>query len=347
LRIKQDIKCFKYDGNGEKPMVTFALNLFDRLHLGHEVMIDRLVEMPEPIAGVTGGELMGKGLQLESLIQPLETRVARLKEYLVRSKLDDIVEVKALAKRRDLLEYKEKVTFMMYEGPCCTEIQSGALSKRKQILGLEDVQEFLKPVRADDGDKITSARIRLGQIDRRGRRLRVIDEPPRLLQLDGREGLKSPKGDVFKVKDGAPEKRVVERIRVESPSRVITVGDVTTATILGEGYTPHIMIVDGTTKRGVYDKEFSASTEFLIYNPAATIYPEAWSTIATAIHQDQPTLVSVDGEEDLLGFPAVLLAPQGSVVLYGQPDVGIVWIPVNIANKKLARKLLDKMPVIQ
>jgi phosphopantetheine adenylyltransferase len=37
-------------------MVTFALNLFDRLHLGHEVMIDRLVEMPKPIAGVTSGE---------------------------------------------------------------------------------------------------------------------------------------------------------------------------------------------------------------------------------------------------------------------------------------------------
>ncbi len=328
-------------------MVTFALNLFDRLHLGHEVMIDRLVEMPEPIAGVTSGELMGKGLQLESLIQPLETRIVRLKEYLVKSKLDDIVEVKALTKRSDLLEFKEQVTFMMYEGPCCTEIQSGALEKRKQVLGLEDIQEFLKPVRADDGDKLTSARIRLGLIDRRGRRLRVIDEPPRLLQLEGRVGLKSPKGDVFEFKDGAPEKRVVERIKAESPPLVITVGDVTTATILAEGYTPQVMIVDGTTKRGVYDKRFSAGTEFLVYNPAATIYPEAWSTIATAIHESQPTLISVDGEEDLLGFPAVLLAPQGAVVLYGQPDVGIVWIPVNIENKKLARKLLDKMPVIQ
>jgi uncharacterized protein (UPF0218 family)/phosphopantetheine adenylyltransferase len=333
--------------SGETRMVTFALNLFDRLHLGHEVMIDRLVEMPHPIAGVTSGELVGQGLQLENLIQPLELRVARLKEYLVKSRLDDIVEVRQVSRSSDLLAIKEQVTFMMYEGPCCTEIQSGALEKRKQALGLQDRIEFLKPVRADDGDKIASARIRLGQIDRYGRRLKGTDEPARLLQSDGRSGLKSPKGDVFHVNDGIPQKRVVERIKMNSPSLVITVGDVTTDTILEEGFTPHVMIVDGITKRGNYQTRFSAETEFLIYNPAAAIYPEAWSTIATAISNEQPTLIKVDGEEDLLGFPAVMLAPEGSVMLYGQPDIGIVWVPVNRENQKLARDLLEQMAVIQ
>jgi uncharacterized protein (UPF0218 family)/phosphopantetheine adenylyltransferase len=328
-------------------MVTFALNLFDRLHLGHEVMIDRLVEMPEPIAGVTSEDLVGKGLELEGIIQPLEVRIARLEEYLIRSKLDDIVEVRPVSKREDLLSIKEQVTFMMYEGPCCTEIQSGALEKRKQVLGINDKIEFLKPVRADDGEKIASARIRLGQIDRSGRRLRGTDEPPRLLAVEGRSGLKSPKGEVFHIKDGAPQKRVVERIRKESPVQVITVGDVTTATILEEGYTPQVMIVDGTTKRGIYEKKVTAETEFVIFNPAAAIYPEAWSTIDTGIHQEYSTLISVDGEEDLLGFPAVLLAPDGAIVLYGQPDVGIVWVPVNGENKKLARGLLEHMAVIK
>lgn len=328
-------------------MATFALNLFDRLHLGHEMMIDRLVEMPEPIAGVTSGELVGKGLQLESLIQPLVTRVTRLKEYLVKCKLDDIVEVRAVTTRKDLVKIREPVTFIMYEGPCCTEIQSGALEKRKQSLGLDDKIEFLKPVRADDGDKIASARIRLGQIDRFGRRLRGTDEPPRILQLEGRKGLKAPKGEVFHTKDGSPQKRVVERIREEEPSTVITVGDVTTATILEEGYTPQVMIIDGITKRGVFEKKLSSDLEYSIYNPAAAIYPEAWSTIDTAIHCQQPTLISVDGEEDLLGFPAVILSSEGSVVLYGQPNVGIVWIPITDENKEKARDLLEQMPIIQ
>jgi uncharacterized protein (UPF0218 family) len=55
----------------------------------------------------------------------------------------------------------------------------------------------------------------------------------------------------------------------------------------------------------------------------------------------------VDGEEDLMGFPAVLLAPNGSTVLYGQPDVGIVWIPVNDQTKKITRDLLEEMPIIE
>lgn len=310
-------------------------------------MIDRLVEMPNPVAAVTDGELVGQGLELQNLIQPLEVRITRLREYLKDCKLDDIVEVRGATKKADLLPIGREATFLMYEGPCCTEIQSGALDMRKKKLGVEDTIDFLKPIRADDGEKIASARIRNGQIDRLGRILRGTTEPPRLLQFEGRSGLKTPKGDVYDIKDGHPEKRVVKRIENESPRVVIAVGDVTTATVLEEGYTPQVMIVDGITKRGQYEKEFKADNEYLIYNPAAVIYPEAWSTIDTAIHHEKPTLVKVDGEEDLLGFPAVLLAPDDSVILYGQPDVGVVWVPVTQENKKLARELLGQMPVIQ
>jgi uncharacterized protein (UPF0218 family) len=58
-------------------------------------------------------------------------------------------------------------------------------------------------------------------------------------------------------------------------------------------------------------------------------------------------LINVEGEEDLMGFPAVLLAPDDSAVLYGQPEVGIVWIPINEENRKIAKDLLEEMPVIQ
>ena len=58
-------------------METWALNLFDRLHIGHHTMIDRLAEMPKPVAAVTDGELVGQGLELQNLIQPLDVRVER------------------------------------------------------------------------------------------------------------------------------------------------------------------------------------------------------------------------------------------------------------------------------
>ncbi len=161
-----------------------------------------------------------------------------------------------------------------------------------------------------------------------------------------RTKLKAPKGDVYDKKDGAPEERIVTRIRLEEPKIVIAVGDVTSATMIEQGYSPDVAIVDGITKRGVFEEKLTGEREYVFYNPAAVLYPEAWSTIDTAIRDKAKSLVTVEGEEDLMGFPAVLLAPNGSVMVYGQPDVGIIWVPVDKGNKSLARTFLEEMPII-
>ncbi|MFW9786716.1 MAG: DUF359 domain-containing protein [Candidatus Thorarchaeota archaeon] len=326
---------------------TWTLNLFDRLHIGHKVMIDRLSEMPDPVACVTGGELVGTGLVLEGLIQPIEERERYLKEYIQSVKLGELISVKSFTKVEDIVAIEGDTTFLMYQGPCCTHIETGALKIRKEKLGVTDTVEYLKPMRAHDGEKIASARIRSGEIDREGRRLIGTKEPPRKLQLEGRAGLKTPKGVVFAVKDGPPEEHVVRKISQEAPELVIAVGDVTSSTLIKAGFTPEVMIVDGITKRGPFQEDFKAERIYKIFNPAATIYPEAWSVIETAIKNDKHSLIMVEGEEDLLGFPAVLLAPDNAAVLYGQPDVGIVWIPINKETRKLTRELLEQMPIIK
>ncbi|MFX0044250.1 MAG: DUF359 domain-containing protein [Candidatus Hermodarchaeota archaeon] len=326
---------------------SFALNLFDRFHLGHEALVDKLSDMPDPVAVVTDGEIVGKGLDLENIIQPLDVRIEKLREHLASEGLIDSVGVMSASHTDDLLAIENKATFIMYQGPCCDEVKSGALSRRKEELGHDDELTYMKPVRAFDGNKLTSARIRKGEIDRQGKRLRGTKEPPRRLDLSLRSDLKAPKGDIYAIKDGAPENRVVERIQREAPKLVVAVGDVTSATLIHQGYAPDVSIVDGITKRGAFEERLSGEREYSFYNPAAVLYPEAWSTIDTAIHDKQKSLVIVDGEEDLMGFPGVLLAPNGSVMLYGQPDVGIVWVPVDKANKTLARDLLDAMPIIE
>ena len=133
-------------------------------------MIDSLAEMSEPRAYVTAGELVGSGLELEALIQPVEHRLKSLEKYIRDIGLSDVIETGAVTKIDDLLAIEGESTFLMYEGPCCTEIESGALDRRKKELGVEDRIEYLKPVRANDGEKISSARIRLGEVDCRGRR---------------------------------------------------------------------------------------------------------------------------------------------------------------------------------
>ncbi len=323
---------------------TYALNLFDRFHLGHQALIDRLSDMPNPVAVVTGGEIVGRDLDLQCIIQPIEVRLAKLKEYLTSEELDGAISAITMTQFDELLSIEGATTFLMYQGPCCDEVRSGALDKRTKH---EDVLKYLKPVRAYDGDKLTSARVRKGEIDREGKRLRGTKEPPRKLDFSQRSDLKSPKGDLYHKKDGSPEERIVSRIVEETPKCVIAVGDVTAATLIEQGYAPDVSIVDGITKRGKFEGTFTGEREYTFYNPAAVLYPEAWSTINTAIHDKKKSLVFVDGEEDLMGFPGVLLAPKGSVMLYGQPDAGIVWVPVHKENKSLARSLLDKMPIIR
>jgi len=325
---------------------TWALNLFDRLHLGHEILLERLSQESEPVAAVTTGELIEHELELAPIIQPTSYRVKKLNEFLESIELYEKVQVKEIHRYEDFLKISGKTTFMMYIGPCCTDVEERGIELRKARLGIKDTIEYLKPVRADDGKKLSSARIRKGEIDHQGHRLCGTQEPPRKLDFETRKDLKTPKGTVYDAADCTPEEEVAARIQEESPACVIAVGDVTSATLLEQGFVPDASIVDGKTKRGPFDRSFSGEKNYYAYNPAGMLYPEAWSVIDTAIHDGKKSVVSIEGEEDLMGFPATVLAPDESVMLYGQPDVGIVWVPVNEENKALAKGFLESMPVI-
>jgi len=50
----------------------------------------------------------------------------------------------------------------------------------------------------------------------------------------------------------------------------------------------------------------------------------------------------IDGEEDLLTLPAILLAPLSSLVLYGQWDRGAVMVEVTEEMKNQVKKLLER-----
>lgn len=322
------------------------MNLFDRLHVGHHVLLDRLSEMPGPTAVVADGEVVSEGLELVELVQPVDIREQRLRAYLRCNHLDTTIEVLVVSRFNDFLLEPQPLDILMFEGPCCAEIEARVLELRRSS-GIEDRFTLMKPVRASDGDKLSSARVRKGELDREGNVLRGTSERARRLELGGREILKAPKGDLYHTNDGPPEQRVAARLSKERPPHVIAVGDVTCSTVTRAGYQPDVCVVDGSTKRGEFKLDIKADKSYVVFNPAATIYPESWSAIDTALHDKRKSIIYVEGEEDLLGFPAVLLAPKGSVMLYGQPDAGIVYVRVNKENKSAARTLLDHMTVIK
>jgi uncharacterized protein (UPF0218 family) len=51
----------------------------------------------------------------------------------------------------------------------------------------------------------------------------------------------------------------------------------------------------------------------------------------------------VDGEEDLLTLPAILYAPDGAFVVYGQPYVGVVVAEATKTMKEQVKEFLKEM----
>ena len=137
-----------------------------------------------------------------------------------------------------------------------------------------------------------------------------------------------------------------------SPDDVIAaVGDVVSMTLHELGVRPRLFICDYKTQRGADDPEYRrvlgawGDREARVTNPAAEITREAWDAVRDALAQPPgaTTRIVVDGEEDLLGIPCFLEAPDGAAVLYGMPGRGAVLVRVDDALRQRVRDLVARM----
>ncbi len=120
-----------------------------------------------------------------------------------------------------------------------------------------------------------------------------------------------------------------------------TVGDVVTQNAFLHNLRPDVSVIDGVTKRcRCVSKPALPDHVLRVTNPAGTITDELVDTLRQAVEM-RPSVVMVDGEEDLAVLPLVEILPDSAVILYGQPDEGVVFCEVNDALRQNARKLLD------
>ena len=56
-----------------------------------------------------------------------------------------------------------------------------------------------------------------------------------------------------------------------------------------------------------------------------------------------PVRITINGEEDLLVIPVCLYAPENSVVMYGQPNEGLVIVIIDENIRKKTQLILDSM----
>ena len=156
-----------------------------------------------------------------------------------------------------------------------------------------------------------------------------------------RDQLKIPLGVLLPI--GQDNKRNIQKY-LSDDSYIITVGDRTTEKMIDFDLIPSLQIIDGLEKRIKRDiLKLGSAFELKIDNPAAEITLESIEIIKKAFSLNPPIRLTVNGEEDLLVLPACIHAPENSVILYGQPNKGLVLVQITTEIRNKAQALLDLM----
>ncbi|CAB50591.1 GTP-dependent dephospho-CoA kinase [Pyrococcus abyssi] len=165
-----------------------------------------------------------------------------------------------------------------------------------------------------------------------------------------RSELKKPVGELIEGDIPTPYLKVKDILTNEDP--LVTVGDVVTENIMKVGLNPNLAIYDHKTERREYKPNIRSVEGVLITvkNPPGTITLPLLKAIKKAyslLSHGKRVHIVVDGEEDLATIPAVLYAPIGTTVIYGQPKKGIVLIKVTNECKRRCAKIMRRMEVVR
>jgi uncharacterized protein (UPF0218 family) len=127
------------------------------------------------------------------------------------------------------------------------------------------------------------------------------------------------------------------------PPKVILVGDTVSRKAIEARIVPDLMIIDNLEKRSrATPQDYAANRVIRAKNRAGMIEEGARVAVERAV-RGEAELVEIEGEEDLLTLVAVLAAPAGSLVIYGQPNEGVVVVRVALDSKARAQMILDQM----
>ena len=167
------------------------------------------------------------------------------------------------------------------------------------------------------------------------------------------EHFKKPYGKVFRNAEEFLKNKTGEN------ELLITIGDVASYNLIEECAEPGIIVIDNKVRREPFNKKIRfKGREFKAINAPGEISRNLWNTIKKSVLEakKEKIKISVLGEEDLAVLPFVIMAPLGSVVLYGQPELefgwekiegGLVAINVDLGRKKNAVGLFKKMLKMQ
>lgn len=342
---------------------------FDHFHKGHGKFLDLGFKLGNQVTiGITQKNLY-KNKLFASTVEDFAIRKKSVVDYLAINKLINrarIIEIKDV--------FGSSLTDQTIDGIVVTEqTQPNALmiNKIRSSRNLRPLNIILAPF-VFDGEKhvISSEGIREGLIDRQGRSyIKIFTKKEKLILPDDlREDLRKPLGKVVRGSEKELQgtvNKVIKFVKLIKSTMVIAVGDIIAMSLIKAKFIPDISILDlrsrrqnlisreqnfiGTklTRQGGFKQVVPQNfIHFEITNDPGTISSKAVESlrqsIQTYLKNNKNQTLIFKGEEDLLALPAILLAPLGSVVLYGQWNLGVVVVEVTEEKKSQVLNTLRK-----
>ena len=139
---------------------------------------------------------------------------------------------------------------------------------------------------------------------------------------------------------------------IKQASRVVSIGDQVTYTLLTHQIEPWFCVIDYQIKRQQDSQKIKNTLQsygdqsIRVANPAGTITHELWDQIKNSyqdISKTKKLRIEVTGEEDLAALPAILYAPENVTIIYGMPDKGVVIVPSTNEHKQKVKEILTQM----
>ncbi len=150
-----------------------------------------------------------------------------------------------------------------------------------------------------------------------------------------RKELKEPFGELHK------SVNLIENTlqkQLKEDKLIIAIGDVTSMNLIEVGIQPQICVVDNLTQRKPIEHNLNHTKNIkYVENPAGVlteVFIEQCIQSIMEASSDNPIIIQVKGEEDLAVLPCIINSPKDSMILYGQPNEGIVLVRVNDAYDK-------------
>ncbi len=316
---------------------------FDHFHKGHEVFLEQALAFAETVLiGITSDDYL-KEHKNDAHIEPYERRLQTVKAFLnkvtQKSSAYEIEKIESVYIPNRFQDYHIDALYVTEE----SRIGADIINKKRKKDGQDQLPIVLHPfTKAYDGGIISSRRIRNGEITREGEATipEAFFESSFLLPVELRREIKKPFG---------PVSQSISIDELEGKF-VITVGDVVTQYVRRNGFQQQIAVVDlkvqrKKTFRTISEHKESDQKVFSGNNTPGTLQKEIFtlvSEVCAYVQKGRNALIHVTGEEDLVALPLMLRAPLESILLYGQPQKGMVKVIITEEVKQNVISLLSR-----